>query len=629
MCGIAGKVSFTSKSVSETDINKMTAAIIHRGPDDGGVYISPDQKVGLGNRRLAIIDLSPKGHMPMSYKDRYWITYNGEIYNFQVERKKLSKMGYRFKSQSDTEVIMALYDKYGVKCLDHLRGMFAFVIYDTQKNILFCARDRLGKKPFKYYIDANVFIFASELKAILTQSQYHPQPDYHAIHNYLTLQYCPSPQTGFIGINKLEPGHYILLDIAKNKLTKVRYWRLDFSSKIDLSEDEWQRRILSKLEESVKLRLISDVPLGAFLSGGIDSSAIVAMMAKNSSQSVKTFSIGFDEPKYNELSYARLVAQRFDTDHTEFIVKPETIEILPELVAQFEEPFADSSALATYYVSKLTRQQVTVALNGDGGDENFAGYGRYSVQKFSLWYDRIQKFNNFIIEPSLRLLQNHYSNTFLKRVLRFSQTVSQGYEKRYVNYICYFNDQQKRQLYTPDFYNRVGNNDSGNYISDKFQDSETFDKMDQTLYTDINTYLPDDLLVKVDIASMSVSLEGRSPFLDHEFMELMAKMPFNLKLRGQNTKKYILKQALKDFLPDKILNRPKMGFGVPLDKWFKGDLNSYLKGVLLSRRSINRHLFSSTYTRSLIESNPMDTITSYELWALLTLELWFRRYFDK
>ncbi|MCI0532711.1 asparagine synthase (glutamine-hydrolyzing), partial [bacterium] len=399
MCGITGKISLNSRTVNPADIEKMNGAIQHRGPDDGGIYLSPDQKTGLGHRRLSIIDLSPLGHQPMQYLNRYRIVFNGEIYNFREKRAKLEKEGYVFTSHSDTEIILALYDKHKEDCLEHLRGMFAFAIYDEVEKILFCARDRVGKKPFKYYLDDNVFMFASELKAILTQPEYIKEPDLNAIHHYLTLQYVPAPLTGFKSIKKLEPAHYLILNLKTKELKKERYWRLDYSHKLQLSEREWEKQILEKLEESVRLRMISDVPLGAFLSGGIDSSAVVAMMAQHSDKPIKTFSIGFKEQKYNELPYARLVAEKFKTNHTEFIVEPNALEVLPFLVHHYEEPYADSSALATYYVSKLTREYVTVALNGDGGDENFAGYTRYAAFQISNLLDRFDILNKAFGKP--------------------------------------------------------------------------------------------------------------------------------------------------------------------------------------------------------------------------------------
>ncbi|HBC72892.1 MAG: Asparagine synthetase [Candidatus Amesbacteria bacterium GW2011_GWB1_47_19] len=627
MCGIAGKVSFTGKSVSAREIAQMTKAIKHRGPDDEGAFISNDRKVGLGHRRLSIIDLSALGHQPMSYINRYQIVFNGEIYNFLEKRREMIREGYRFKSHTDTEVIMALYDKYGIECLSHLRGMFAFVIYDQKNDTLFCTRDRVGKKPFKYYIDGKVFIFASELKAILTQPEYIREPDYIAIHHYLTYQYCPSPLTGFKGISKLESGHYLLLDIKTGKLVNKRYWKLDYSKKMNFTENEWKKIILSKLEESTKLRMISDVPLGAFLSGGIDSSAVVAMMAKYSNRPVKTFSIGFNEKKFDELPYAKIIAQLFKTDHTEYIVKPDTIEILPYLVKQYEEPFADSSALPTYFVSKLTREHVTVALNGDGGDENFAGYPGYHYQTLGLWYEHFSLLNK-VLSPMSRSLSSFIKTAYLDRVRRFTSAMDEDYRKRVLLFMCYFDNESKDKLYLSKFKSLTKNHDSFDLIESKFDEVKNISKLDQTLYADINTYLPDDLMVKVDIAGMSVALEGRSPFLDHEMLELTAKMPFNLKLRFWNNKKYILKEALRGIIPDKVMFRPKMGFGVPVNRWFKSDLYDYTNDVLLSKKTTNRGLFNRDYIKQLLVQHKHTQLNfSYRIWALLTLELWFRSFF--
>jgi len=629
MCGITGKIYFGNDSVFEQDVLIMNEKIKHRGPDDGGVYISSDKKVGLGHRRLSIIDLSPLGHQPMNYLNRYWIVFNGEIYNFQEKREMLRKEGYFFKSKTDTEVIMALYDKYGKECLEHFRGMFSFAIYDEKEKTIFCARDRVGKKPFKYYLDNNVFIFASELKAILTQKEYKKEPDYIAIHHYLTLQYCPAPLTGFKDLKKLEPAHYLFIDLKTRKIEKERYWKLDYSQKLDLSEDEWKKRIMEKLEECVKLRMISDVPLGAFLSGGIDSSAVVGLMSKLSDKPVKTFSIGFKEEKFNELPYARMIAKKFKTDHHEFIVKPNAIEILPMLVRQYEEPFADSSALPTYYVSKLTRNFVTVALNGDGGDENFAGYPWYSIHKFASWYDRFSFFHEKLALPASKFLYKNIKNDFLEKVYRFSRTLSSGYERRYLNYICYFTKQMKNQLYTEDFKKIVWQENTENLIAQRFFESGTKDKVDQALYVDFSTYLPDDLLAKVDIATMIVALEGRSPFLDQEMLELSAQIPSNLKLKGIDNKKYILKKALEGFIPDEILYRKKMGFRVPIQKWFKEELKEYSKKILLSDKSLKRNLFRKEYVKNILDEH-CETRVDYSkhIWALLMLELWFREYFD-
>ena len=629
MCGITGKIYLNDKTVSEQDILIMNEKILHRGPDDGGVYISPDQKVGLGHRRLSIIDLSPLGHQPMRYLDRYEIVFNGEIYNFQEKKIELEKDGYIFKSKSDTEVIMVLYDKFGKECLTHLRGMFAFTIYDEQEKTVFCARDRVGKKPFKYYLDENVFIFGSELKAILTQKEYKKEPDYIAIHHYLTLQYCPAPLTGFKDLKKLEPAHYLFVDLKTKKVEKERYWKLDYSQKLNLSEDEWKKRIMQKLEEAVKLRMISDVPLGAFLSGGIDSSAIVALMSKFSKTPVKTFSIGFEEEKYNELKYAKIVAKKFKTDHKEFIVKPDAIKMLPQLVYQYEEPYADSSALPTYYVSKMTREYVTVALNGDGGDENFAGYGRYSVQKFGILYNKFIPFHKKIILPIVKFLATLVKNTFFDRAYIFANTLSQKYNYRYINYIRYFSNELKEKIYTDNFKEKTKNIDSYKIVADKFNEAGAKDKMDQCLYADFSTYLHDDLMAKVDIDSMAVVLEGRSPFLDYEMLELTAKIPFNLKLKGLNNKKYILKETLRGLVPNEVMFRPKMGFGIPIDVWFRGKLKDFAYDTLLSEKAINRGLFKKEAIKDILDEHVNTQINhAYRIWALITLELWFQEYFD-
>lgn len=628
MCGIAGKISLTDTPVSTKAIETMCDAIKHRGPDDSGSYLSSDARVGLGQRRLSIIDLSPLGHQPMRYLDRYEIVFNGEIYNFQEERTLLEKEGYTFKSQSDTEVILALYDKYQEKCVDHLRGMFALAIYDEEEQTLFAARDRVGKKPFKYFFDGKTFLFGSELKAILTQPEYTREWDPIAIHHYLTLQYVPAPLTGFVGIFKLEPGHYLRLNLRTKTLEKERYWKLDYSEKLDLSEDEWKKRIIDTLEESVKLRMISDVPIGAFLSGGVDSSAIVALMARNSTQPIKTFSIGFKEEKYNELPYAKRVAEAFGTDHTEFIVEPNTIEVLPLLVRHYEEPYADSSALPTYYVSKLTREHVTVALNGDGGDENFVGYTRYAAFQASTMLDHFDFLNRIIGKPLTRFLSSHIKNTFFDRLHRFSKSLSTDYRKRYLSYTAYFTNEQKARLYTEDFKAKVWNTDTYDIIAARFLESGSKNRTEQAVYADFVTYLPEDLLTKVDIATMAVSLEGRSPFLDHKLLELSAKIPFDLKLKGLNNKKYILKEALRGLVPDEVMDRPKMGFGVPIDHWFRHELKEYAYTKLLSGELVKRNIVRQEYVKQLLDQHTETKINfAPHIWALLTLELWFEEYF--
>ncbi len=506
--------------------------------------------------------------------------------------------------------------------------MFSFAIYDEKEQTVFCARDRVGKKPFKYYHDNKTFLFASELKAILTQPECTPEPDYIAIHHYLTFQYVPAPLTGFKGIQKLEAGHYLFLNLRTKEFKKERYWKLDYSKKRSLSEKEWSQCIIQKLTESVKLRMISDVPIGAFLSGGTDSSAVVAIMAKNSERPIKTFSVGFKEEKFNELPYAKIISKKFNTEHTEFVVKPNAVEILPKLVHHYEEPYADSSALPTYYVSQLTRKFVTVALNGDGGDENFGGYNAYAIYKMSLWYDKLVPFHKIIIYPITKLLAFLFPINLFTKIDRLSLSLCESKDRRFLHYMCHFNSQMKDWLYTPSFRQKVQGHDSFSLFEKITQTSETINPMDRIFYADLNTYLPDDLMTKVDIACMATSLEGRSPFLDHELLELTAQIPDNLKIKGFQNKKYILKKTLEGIVPDEILYRPKKGFGVPLDDWFRHDLKEYIIAVLLSEKALRRGIFKKSSIQQLLQdhfSNKANHGT--RIWNLLTLELWFEEFF--
>ena len=599
MCGIAGKIYFDQQQVSEEDLLKMTAAVAHRGPEAEKIYLSPDKKVGLGFRRLAIVDLSSKAMQPMSYQGRYWIVFNGEIYNYKKLKQEFDEN--KFISNSDTEVILAMYQRYGVKCLEHLEGMFSLAIYDDEDKTLFAARDRLGKKPFKYYIDDKVLLFSSELKAILTQDEYCREPDFEAINSFLTLQFVPSPLTGFKGIKKLEPGHFLFLDLKTKKLIKKKYWEVDYQEKWDLPEPDWEKKILDCLTDAVETRMVADVPVGAFLSGGVDSSAVVAIMSRLSASPIKTFSVGFGDEKYDELKYAKMVAKKFATDHHELVVSPASIDILPILVKQYEEPFADNSAVPTYLISQMAKKEVTVVLNGDGGDENFGGYDRYSKWQIKTG------------------LKNWWwlSNKFVKNDL-----------ERYINSLRYFSSEDKISL-TTDYFKSLINNDE--IFNERVKNiiTERIDPNDKILAADLMAYLPDDLMVKVDMAAMLVAVEARSPFLDKKVVELAAKIPFKLKVKGINNKKYILRETFRGMLPDEVLDRPKMGFGMPLDKWFREDLVEYSAEILLSKKALNRGLFNKEYICELLSKHGDSRIDgSGKIWILLILELWFREYFD-
>jgi asparagine synthase (glutamine-hydrolysing) len=628
MCGISGKLYFDpARSVKREVLERMNAVLAHRGPDDAGIYC--DGPIGLAHRRLSIIDLSPAGHQPMSNEDgTIWIVFNGEIYNFQSLRPDLLHRGHRFRSNTDTEVILHLYEDHGTDCLRFLRGMFAFALWDGPRRQLFLARDRLGKKPLSYQQDAQGLRFASEVKAILQDSEVAARPDPVGISHYLTYGYVPGSGSAFLGVRKLPAGHYLTWRDGRTEV--VRYWRLRRDQKQERPEEEWCQEILARLEEAVRLRMISDVPLGAFLSGGIDSSAVVALMSRAGAGPVKTFSIGFEEPEYDELKYARLVAERFGTEHHELVVRPDAAAILPKLAWHYDEPFADSSAVPTYYVAQMTRQYVTVALNGDAGDESFGGYDRYVANLLAASFDRWPGAGllRHAIRCGLHLLpQSGTRTSLLYRGRRFLDGLTETPERRYARWFCHFHGDRKAELCTPEFL-AAGGEDALEILLAAYRQSDAPDFGDATLGVDAGLYLPDDLLVKVDIASMAHSLEARSPFLDHEFMEFAATIPFKLKVRGR-VKKYILKRALAGLLPERILHRPKMGFGVPIDHWLRHELRDLAHETLLGTTAMTRGYFRQETVRRMLDEHTRGKAGwHYLLWNLLMLELWHRTYID-
>ena len=451
MCGIAGIVHVDGQSVDQNVLNAMTDALLHRGPDGRGTFV--DNNVGLGHRRLTILDLTEKGAQPMiSTHGNVVITYNGEIYNFREKRKELEKKGYTFSSECDTEVLLNLFCEYGVSCLEHLRGMFAFAIYDKKKKLLFCARDRIGQKPFKYMFDGNTFLFASEIKALRKHPQYSNVFDYEAIHHFLTMMYLPAPLTGFSSIKKLEAGHYLLLDLASGTMKKEQYWSLDFTSEHAENVLDYKEHITMLLDESVEMRMVADVPVGAFLSGGIDSSAVVTMMTNHSSKPVKTFSIGSNVSLYDEREDAELVAHFVRSEHISEIVTADIADLFPTLVAIYEEPYADASAIPTYLISQMTSKHVKVALTGDGGDENFAGYIRYPILEFSRMWERFRLIHP-LVSLGTSLFHSVFLNTFSYRCNRFQKTMNLPWEKRYLQYLSYFTEEEKKNVYSPRFSN--------------------------------------------------------------------------------------------------------------------------------------------------------------------------------
>lgn len=618
MCGIIGYGGFAKRA----SLDKAIRAIKHRGPDDDGAQYLDD--VALGNTRLAILDLSEKGRQPMFNQDKsLCITFNGEIYNYQ-EVKKLLEKKYHFKSNSDTEVILYAYQEWGFKCLEELGGMFSFVLYDRKKRLLFGARDRLGQKPLKYYFDNGKLIFASEIKAILKLLGYKLDIDEEALDNFLTLQYVPAPATGFKKIYKLSPGHYFIY--KDKKLSIKRYWSLNFNKKLVLSTEQWQDLVFNEIKRAVKSHLVSDVPVGALLSGGLDSSIIVALMSLNSSKRVSTFSIGFEDDKFDESPYAKIVSKLYRTEHTQLQVSSaDLINNLKQITQVYDEPIGDNSILPTLLVSELASKKVKVALTGDGGDENFAGYDRYVFVNLA---DNLTKLPP-VLRKTFNLLGEYmfmlYPSQQTERVNRFLSSLSHSFYSRYINYNSFFSQTVKNNLYRSEFKKIVGKNNTYQLYSSLFDPK--LDHLDNALNFDINTYLPDDLLYKSDSASMAYGLELRSPFLDHTLMEKIASIPSKEKLLFTKKKK-ILKEVAHKFnlLPKEIINKPKHGFIIPQNKWFKGDLKNYVYNTILSSIMMDRIFDKNKVTNYLEVYYKTNLNYDNNIFALLMLALWMDKY---
>jgi asparagine synthase (glutamine-hydrolysing) len=626
MCGIAGFVTREQLDVPERRevLDRMCRAIAHRGPDDQGIMVAGG--AALGMRRLSIIDLAG-GHQPMSGCDRAnTIVFNGEIYNYRELQRELEVRGHNFKTNSDTETIVHAYEEYGKRCVDHLRGMFAFAIWDAKGRELFIARDRAGKKPLYYAITpGGTLIFGSELKALREHPDFHGEINLEALDAYLTFGYVPDPLTIFRDVHRLPPGHFLT---SKGGETHVeRYWDFPYlqpQSEHFQSEEDCLEELRRLLDESVRARLIADVPLGAFLSGGIDSSTVVALMARHSDRPVKTFSIGFEEDSFDELKYARIAARRFATEHHEFIVTPEICDVVDDLVWHFDEPFADSSAIPTYMVSKLAREHVKVVLSGDGGDELFAGYTRYALdRKRSSFANLPRVLREGVMQPLGRNLPHGAWGR------NYMHNVALGPLDRYIEDISIFTTLNKPSLYTNDFRKQLGASQAAKRFHEYASRARSSDPLDPLLYLDSKTYLPGDILTKVDRMSMAVSLEARVPLLDHHLIEFVCtRIPASMKMKGLETK-HIFKRAVSDFVPAEILNRPKQGFGVPIKKWINQQLRARVRETLTEPRTMQRGYIEPRYVHILLDEHERgrrDHAT--ELWALFMLELWHRRFVD-
>ncbi len=632
MCGICGKINRdTAKPVDRDLIEAMNNVILYRGPDDDGFYFF--QNVGLAIRRLSIIDLS-SGKQPIFNEDKtIAIVYNGEIYNFQQLRQELTAKGHKFRTQTDTETIVHLYEEEGEDCVKKLRGMFGFAIYDTNKRKLFLVRDRFGIKPIYYAFDNEKLLFGSELKCLLQDDSLQRDLDILSLNTYFSFMNTVAPNSIFSSVKKLLPGHY--LTYQNDSVSIKQYWHTSFKEEANkLSLPEAEEQLLDIIQESVKIRLISDVPLGAFLSGGVDSSTIVALMSQVSSEPVKTFSIGFDVKAYNELEYAKKIAELFETDHHEYMVTPDATNIIDDLIWHLDEPFADASAIPTYFVSKIARENVTVVLTGDGGDEMFAGYPHYQSETLLNRIGKIPAFvRNGLIKPFLRNLPNISSATFnyqKDRLYRNLDRIDLTPEERFFSRHQVFSDDEKHQLYSRDLVNMMnGEFQIGPGILDLLQVPTDQNSINKLLYLDTNIYLPNDMLVKVDRMSMANSLEARVPLLDHKLAEFVINLPSSMKLRGSETK-YILKKALSKLLPKEILYRKKQGFNIPLDVWFRNDLEEMARETLFDRTSTNRGFFKKGYIDKIIKSHKnKERDLSNQLWSLILFEKWCRRFVDK
>ena len=630
MCGIAGIVLRDGRKPDLRLVKKMTNMLVHRGPDGAG-HIALEG-CALGHRRLSIIDLEA-GAQPMTNEDEsVWITYNGEVYNFLELRDQLEGKGHTFRTRSDTETIVHLYEDFGEKVVDHLRGMFAFGIWNRRNRQLLLARDRIGKKPLFWFEDKEGIYFASEIKALLVLPNCPFEVDYESIDLYLAYQSIPGTKTIFSGIHRLAPASRLVWTPQSSAFIE-KYWSLDWTKKTSLSYMDAKEHLRDLIREATRCRMIADVPLGAFLSGGVDSSLVVSAMAEVSDRPVKTFTIGFPQKDYTETQYARIVADKFETEHEELIVEPSGIEIISKLVWHYDQPFADSSAIPTYMVSKIARQHVKVALTGDGGDEFFGGYEYYRAGLYQRLFSRVtpRALRGLMANFVSGISEGANKRSVPGKLIRFIKASQFSPELSHLQLTQMFNRQVREKLYEPEFYSHLNGYQADDYllnliVGSKEKSAARGDEIDPILRADTLMYLPDTLLTKVDIASMAVSLEGRSPLLDTSVMEFAASLPSGWKVRLFDSKQ-ILKEAYEGILPNKILYRQKMGFKVPLTHWFRSELYDYVAEVLLDKQAIDRGYFNSSFIQELIEDHKHGRKdNSARLWALLMLELWHHEF---
>lgn len=641
MCGIAGAIWWdTALAVDHDTLQRMTDSLRHRGPDADGHWLSlpahhsplqPDKPaVALGHRRLSIIDVAGSAQ-PLGNEDNsIQVVFNGEIYNYQELRSELLAAGHQFRTDGDTEVLVHLYEQEGLQFVSRLRGMFAFALWDSRQQRLVIARDRLGKKPLFYRMEAGRLSFASELKALLQIPGMPRTLNHDAVLQYLTLQYVAHPHCILQGFSKLPPAS---LGVLQNGQWNVTTWwtpPYDQPDTTRTSVADWEDQLRTTLQQAVRLRLRSDVPLGAFLSGGIDSTVICGLMQAQLQRPIKTFSIGFPVQAFDEREYARQAARYLGTEHHEAMVTPDALQILPSLIWHYDEPFADSSAIPTMYLSRMAREHVTVALTGDGGDELFCGYDRYRAARAAGWTDWVPpSLRHGLSSLVARLPTSVEQRSFFRRLQRLTESLAQDPERRYLNWITIFNAARLDWLVSPDLRRQLQTTDPASCIFQAWEKFPQRDFITRITATDLQTYLPCDILTKVDIASMAASLECRCPFLDTEVVELAARMPIEVKQTLSRSKK-VLVDTFKNLIPPAIQSRRKMGFGVPIDHWFRQELQPLLRDVLLSERALSRGLLNPASVRSLVDEHTSGKVNhAYRLWNLLCLELWQRTFLDQ
>src|SRR5262245_16210506 len=615
MCGIAGVFHYRDSSpVDRALVDRQIGVLRHRGPDDRDVWC--EGPVALAQHRLSIVDLSPGGHQPMPNEDEsLWVTYNGELYGWPEIKSWLAARGHRFRGHSDTEAVLHLYEEHGLGLFEHLRGMFAFALWDRPRRRMVLGRDRLGIKPLYYHDDGRRLAFASELKALVLDPAVPREVDARAIADYLTYQYVPAPGTIFAGVKKLPPAHHLVCDASGVRVE--RYWSLPVEPDTGHSEEYWRERLRALLAEAVRLRLVADVPLGAFLSGGIDSSVVVALMSQAVGEPVKTFSIGFEEQDYSELEHARRVAKHLGTDHHEMIVRPRALDLLPRLVWHMDEPFADPSMIPTAYLPEMARRHVTVALSGDGGDEAHAGYTTYEWARQYAGLDRVPRALRRIAASGARLLHDDHA---LGRKLR---RAGLDVVDRHLDVMAHFPPHELRRVLSPALRGTLAGHDPfAAARAVHARAAAAAGDIPALLHLDASTYMIDDVLVKVDRTSMMQSLEVRVPLIDHKVLEFVSRMPFEHKLRG-GVGKWLLRECVRDLLPPETLSRGKQGFGVPLEHWFGAEFGRLAREVLLDRRARDRGWLDPRGVEAVLDGPGLrDDRRVRQVWALVCLELW-------